>query len=54
MAVTTAVETSVYAVPLEGVGREQLEQVGGKAANLGETLRAGLPVPTGFCISTEA
>ena len=28
--------------------------VGGKAGNLGEMSRAGLPVPPGFCVSTEA
>jgi phosphohistidine swiveling domain-containing protein len=28
--------------------------VGGKAGNLGEMSRAGLPVPPGFCITTEA
>lgn len=28
--------------------------VGGKAANLGELLSAGLPVPDGFCLTTEA
>jgi pyruvate,water dikinase len=28
--------------------------VGGKAANLGELIRAGLPVPPGFCVTTEA
>src|SRR5579872_1973454 len=31
-----------------------LSQVGGKAANLGELTRAGLPVPAGFCLTTEA
>ncbi|OZJ01759.1 hypothetical protein BZG36_05523 [Bifiguratus adelaidae] len=31
-----------------------LAQVGGKAANLGEMTRAGLPVPVGFCLTTEA
>jgi phosphoenolpyruvate synthase/pyruvate phosphate dikinase len=28
--------------------------VGGKAGNLGEMSRAGLPVPPGFCVTTEA
>ncbi len=28
--------------------------VGGKAANLGELTAAGLPVPPGFCVTTEA
>ncbi len=28
--------------------------VGGKAANLGELIRVGFPVPPGFCVTTEA
>ena len=36
------------------VGRSDLEIAGGKGANLGELTRAGLPVPPGFLISTEA
>src|SRR5687768_2228975 len=28
--------------------------VGGKAANLGELMAAGLPVPDGFCVTTDA
>ncbi|MFP5311810.1 MAG: PEP/pyruvate-binding domain-containing protein, partial [Actinomycetes bacterium] len=31
-----------------------LALVGGKAANLGELLSAGLPVPDGFCLTTDA
>jgi rifampicin phosphotransferase len=31
-----------------------LATVGGKAANLGELTRAGLPVPPGFCVTTLA
>ncbi|WP_345572038.1 PEP/pyruvate-binding domain-containing protein [Nonomuraea rosea] len=31
-----------------------LAEVGGKAANLGVLTRAGLPVPPGFCVTTEA
>ncbi len=31
-----------------------LRLVGGKAANLGELVRAGFPVPDGFCITTAA
>ncbi|GGH96094.1 PEP/pyruvate-binding domain-containing protein [Arthrobacter liuii] len=33
---------------------EMLALVGGKAANLGELLSAGLPVPEGFCLTTAA
>ncbi|MET1021250.1 MAG: PEP/pyruvate-binding domain-containing protein [Arthrobacter sp.] len=36
------------------VSAELLPDVGGKAANLGELLRAGLPVPAGFCLTTHA
>src|SRR5207247_1922548 len=31
-----------------------LAVAGGKAANLGELTRAGLPVPPGFCVTTAA
>src|SRR5919107_5876568 len=31
-----------------------LLRVGGKAANLGELIAAGLPVPGGFCVTTDA
>jgi len=39
---------------LDLIGAELLPAVGGKAANLGELLRAGLPVPPGFCLTTRA
>jgi len=42
-----------YVLPLEALDRSQIEVAGGKAANLGETLRAGLPVPPGLCITTD-
>src|SRR5262245_28148285 len=31
-----------------------LALVGGKAGNLGEMIRVGLPVPPGFCVTTDA
>src|SRR6266511_3686269 len=31
-----------------------VSEVGGKAANLGELIRAGLPVPPGVCVTTVA
>ncbi|MBR8744667.1 PEP/pyruvate-binding domain-containing protein [Nocardiopsis sp. MG754419] len=40
--------------PLDAFGAADLETVGGKAANLGELIRAGLPVPPGFVVTTEA
>src|SRR5262245_23515741 len=33
---------------------DTLALVGGKAGNLGELTRAGLPVPPGFCLTTVA
>ena len=43
-----------YILPLHELDRSQLALAGGKAANLGETLKAGLPVPPGFCVTTHA
>jgi rifampicin phosphotransferase len=39
---------------LASLGRTDLALAGGKAANLGALLAAGLPVPPGFCITTDA
>src|SRR5262249_25674165 len=36
------------------LGTPLLSVVGGKAANLGELIRAGFPVPLGFCVTTAA
>ncbi|HSI26429.1 MAG TPA: PEP/pyruvate-binding domain-containing protein, partial [Aeromicrobium sp.] len=36
---------------LDGAG---IDVVGGKAANLGALIRAGFPVPPGFCVTTDA
>ena len=41
-------------LPLGDVDRTTLPIVGGKAANLGELMRAGLPIPDGFCVTTTA
>jgi pyruvate,water dikinase len=41
-------------LPFARLDRGALELAGGKAANLGEMLRAGLPVPPGFCVTTAA
>src|SRR5215213_5951260 len=41
-------------LPFRDVDRGALPVVGGKAANLGELTRAGLPVPPGFCVTTAA
>ncbi len=41
-------------VSLAQLARDHLAHAGGKAANLGELVRAGLPVPPGFCLATAA
>lgn len=38
----------------DDIGAEALPLVGGKAANLGVLTAAGLPVPPGLCVTTEA
>ncbi|MDX1600039.1 MAG: PEP/pyruvate-binding domain-containing protein, partial [Anaerolineales bacterium] len=40
-------------IPLD-TQQAPLEEVGGKASNLSRLVRAGLPVPAGFVLSTEA
>ncbi len=43
-----------YVLWFEDVTREDVPQVGGKGANLGEMVRAGLPVPPGFIVGVDA
>ena len=43
-----------YLRPLSGLSKADVSLVGGKAANLGLLLQAGLPVPAGLCLTTEA
>jgi phosphoenolpyruvate synthase/pyruvate phosphate dikinase len=45
---------SVYVMHFNEVDRTNLSEVGGKGANLGEMVKAGFPVPPGFCITTSA
>ena len=40
--------------PLHDFGRTDLASAGGKAANLGELVRCGFPVPDGFVVTTDA
>ncbi|MDN5915427.1 MAG: phosphoenolpyruvate synthase [Pseudonocardia sp.] len=41
-------------LPLAALGRDDLAVAGGKGANLGELVRAGLPVPDAVVVSTDA
>lgn len=43
-----------YVAPLTAYGRYDIAVVGGKAANLGELVRAGFPVPPGYVLTTAA
>ena len=43
-----------WVVPLARLTGLEKNLVGGKAANLGRMLEAGLPVPGGFCVTTAA
>jgi rifampicin phosphotransferase len=54
--ITTATETpdSSLVVTLDSDQAVSLAAVGGKAANLCKMIRGGLPVPGGFCVTTEA
>ncbi|OQX51414.1 phosphoenolpyruvate synthase [candidate division CPR3 bacterium 4484_211] len=36
------------------INKKDLNEVGGKAANLGEMTQAGFPVPEGFCVTANA
>jgi pyruvate,water dikinase len=43
-----------FILPFAAIGGGMLPMVGGKAANLGELVVAGFPVPAGFCVTTAA
>ncbi|GCE07707.1 PEP/pyruvate-binding domain-containing protein [Dictyobacter aurantiacus] len=47
-------DADVLVAPLETLDRTTLPLAGGKAANLGELIQAGLRVPAGFCVTTTA
>lgn len=47
-------EAPRFIIELRRIRATMLPEVGGKAANLGELIWAGLPVPPGFCLTTEA
>src|SRR5947207_1229762 len=49
-----SVHPDALVLPLDRLDRTLLPVVGGKAAQLGELMRAGFAVPTGFCVTTMA
>ncbi|WP_233517751.1 PEP/pyruvate-binding domain-containing protein [Geodermatophilus marinus] len=46
--------TTAPVLHVRDVGRDDVPRVGGKGASLGELLRAGIRVPTGFAVTTAA
>ncbi|MFD5214123.1 PEP/pyruvate-binding domain-containing protein [Microbacterium sp. NPDC058345] len=50
----SSIASGLAVVGLEELGKGDLDVAGGKAANLGELIRAGLPVPDGFAVTTDA
>jgi phosphohistidine swiveling domain-containing protein len=46
--------TTALLLDVDRIDAAMLATVGGKAANLGEMARAGMPVPPGVCVTTEA
>ncbi|MCC6553588.1 MAG: phosphoenolpyruvate synthase, partial [Polyangiaceae bacterium] len=48
------IDAGALVAPLESLDRTRIAVAGGKAANLGELIRAGFPVPAGFCVTTAA
>jgi phosphohistidine swiveling domain-containing protein len=52
--VTSAGAGAALIVDLAELSADRVGDAGGKAANLGELIRAGFDVPPGFCVTTEA
>jgi pyruvate,water dikinase len=46
-------KASVYCIPFEECDNTMIDRVGGKCASLGELLKAQIPVPPGFAVTTE-
>ena len=44
----------IFTKPLTDLSQADLPLAGGKGANLGALIAAGLPVPPGFCVTTQA
>lgn len=43
-----------FVIGLDKVGRQDIKAAGGKGANLGEIIKAGIPVPEGFVVTTSS
>lgn len=49
-----AKKTKPYILWFSDIGKGDIAKVGGKGANLGELVKAGIPVPNGFCVTAQA
>ena len=49
-----AKKTTPYILWFSDIGKGDIAKVGGKGANLGELVKAGIPVPNGFCVTAQA
>ena len=45
---------SALVLPFNQISKEDTALVGGKGANLGEMSQAGLPIPQGFCLTSNS
>ncbi len=43
-----------FVIGLDKIGRQDIKCAGGKGANLGEIIKAGIPVPEGFVVTTSS
>ena len=43
-----------FVIGLDKVGRQDIKVAVGKGANLGEIIKAGIPVPEGFVVTTSS
>jgi pyruvate,water dikinase len=43
-----------FVIGLDKIGRQDINAAGGKGANLGEIIKAGIPVPKGFVVTTSS
>jgi pyruvate,water dikinase len=47
-------KNSALVLPFKEITKEDTAVVGGKGANLGEMVQVGLPIPQGFCLTSNA
>ena len=43
-----------YVIGLDQIGKNDIKIAGGKGANIGEMIKFGIPVPSGFIVTTSS